>query len=261
MEYTISLPKLEYENHEKIRSDYKYTDDLINKYNWKSEISDFSDKITDYIDERDRFADVSSDLRKVGLPADEVGKSIDIFKTLSGDILNHSMFEKIGNTVVAQYEHYKKTERGIPINDSEPRTKYLDVEKMPTDISNYLIEMSSLAETISSKISSLGSEDTIEFILDLTTIKKINNFKLGFLDAKGSWIYLPETVQLSISKNKRKWVVLKKEKVTENFMQKVNKKGKYIRVQVIAKTKIPAGLDGEGTTPWTFIDELDIDFK
>ncbi len=105
------------------------------------------------------------------------------------------------------------------------------------------------------------SEDTIEFILDLTTIKKINNFKLGFLDAKGSWIYLPETVQLSISKNKRKWVVLKKEKVTENFMQKVNKKGKYIRVQVIAKTKIPAGLDGEGTTPWTFIDELDIDFK
>ena len=105
------------------------------------------------------------------------------------------------------------------------------------------------------------SEDTIEFILDLSTIKKINTFKLGFLDAKGSWIYLPETVQLSISKNKRKWVLLKKEKVTENYMQKVNKKGKYIRVQVIAKTKIPAGLDGEGTTPWTFIDELDIDFK
>lgn len=105
------------------------------------------------------------------------------------------------------------------------------------------------------------SEDTIEFILDLTSIRNINNFKLGFLEAKGSWIYLPETVQLSISTNKKKWTVLKKTKATENFTQKIHKKGKYIRVQVIAKTKIPVGSDGEGTTPWTFIDELNVDFK
>ena len=105
------------------------------------------------------------------------------------------------------------------------------------------------------------SEDTIVFILDLTSKREIKNFKLGFLEAKGSWIYLPETVQISVSCDKKKWAVLKPSKATEYFSQVVNKKGRYIRVQVLAKTKIPVGSDGEGTTPWTFMDELEIEFK
>jgi hexosaminidase len=105
------------------------------------------------------------------------------------------------------------------------------------------------------------SEDTIAFILDLMTKRSIKNFKLGFLDAKGSWIYIPETVQISVSKDRKKWTVLKATKATEFFTQPVNKKGRYIRVQVLAKEKIPAGSDGEGTTPWTFMDELEIEFK
>ncbi len=105
------------------------------------------------------------------------------------------------------------------------------------------------------------SEDTILFIVDLTSKKTIKNFKLGFLEAKGSWIYLPETVQISVSNDKMKWSVLKPTKATEYFTQSVNKKGRYIRVQVLAKTKIPVGSDGEGTTPWTFMDELEVEFK
>jgi hexosaminidase len=105
------------------------------------------------------------------------------------------------------------------------------------------------------------SEDTILFILDLTSKRKIKNFKLGFLEAKGSWIYLPETVQISVSNDKIKWTALKPTKATEYFTQTINKKGRYIRVQVLAKTKIPVGSDGEGTTPWTFMDELEVEFK
>ncbi len=105
------------------------------------------------------------------------------------------------------------------------------------------------------------SEDTIVFILDLTSKRAIKNFKLGFLDAKGSWIYIPETVQISVSNDRKKWALLKTAKASEYFTQSVNKKGRYIRVQVLAKEKIPAGSDGEGTTPWTFMDELEIEFK
>lgn len=105
------------------------------------------------------------------------------------------------------------------------------------------------------------TNDTIVFIADLTGNKKIKRFKLGFLEAKGSWIYLPESIQLSISSNKQDWTELKKEKVSEEFIQKVNKKGRYIRVTVIAKDKIPIGSDGEGNDPWTFMDEVEIDYK
>lgn len=105
------------------------------------------------------------------------------------------------------------------------------------------------------------TNDTIVFIVDLTGNKKIKRFKLGFLEAKGSWIYLPESIQLSISNDKQNWTDLKKEKVSEEFIQKVNKKGQYIRVTVFAKDKIAAGSDGEGNDPWTFMDEVEIDYK
>lgn len=105
------------------------------------------------------------------------------------------------------------------------------------------------------------TNDTIVFIVDLTGNKKIKRFKLGFLEAKGSWIYLPESIQLSISNDKQNWTDLKKEKVSEEFIQKVNKKGQYIRVTVFAKDKIPVGSDGEGNDPWTFMDEVEIDYK
>ena len=103
--------------------------------------------------------------------------------------------------------------------------------------------------------------DTIEFIVDLRNNHTIQDFRLGFLAANGSWIYVPESVQLSISADHRKWVPLKKEAARENFYQKVNKKGRYIKVQVVARPKIPAGQPGEGFVPWTFMDELEISFN
>lgn len=104
-------------------------------------------------------------------------------------------------------------------------------------------------------------KDTIVFIVDLKKLSKINDFQLGFLSANGSWIYVPESVQLSVSLDKKKWIALKKETAVENFRQAVNKKGRYIKVTVIPKAVIPVGFPGEGSIPWTFMDEIGISYE
>jgi hypothetical protein len=163
MDYTISLPKLSYGNHETIRQEYKYADDLVNQHNWKNEMSEFSGRINEYIDQRDRFADVRSrNLREIGLPMGEARKSMDVFQTLSGDILNNYFFINIGKTIKGQYEHYSKP-TGAPIPGASLKINYLDVDKIPKELSDYLIEMSSFANTLSSKLSLLVSPDTIEY--------------------------------------------------------------------------------------------------
>ncbi len=105
----------------------------------------------------------------------------------------------------------------------------------------------------------LGFEnDTVQFIVDLKKTALIQQLNLGFLSANGSWIYVPESVQLEVSADQKKWLALKKEPATENFTQKVGKKGRYVKVTVIAKSRIPTGMPGEGNHPWTFIDEVEI---
>jgi hypothetical protein len=163
MDYTIALPNLIYGEHENIRKEYKYSDDLVNPYNWGNEMSIFEPRINKYLDERDRFSDIRSrSLRKIGIPMEETSRSMDVFQTLSGDILNNYVFIKIGKTISSQYEHYVK-QSGEPIPVGSLRTNYLDVEKLPNDIADDLIEMSSLANNLSSKLSLLVSQDTIDY--------------------------------------------------------------------------------------------------
>ena len=37
--------------------------------------------------------------------------------------------------------------------------------------------------------------------------------------------------------------------------------GRFVKFQIKNRTKIPVGSNGEGNTPWTFIDEINIYFK
>jgi hexosaminidase len=103
--------------------------------------------------------------------------------------------------------------------------------------------------------------DTISWIVDLKKIAQIESFDLGFLDAQGSWIYLPESVQLYISNDQKKWIILPKEIPVENFHQEVKKQGRFVKVIIITKNKILSGLPGEGFHPWTFVDEVELNFK
>ena len=51
MDFSVPLPRLDYDEHGEIRQDYKYSDDLINPRNWKDDVSDFSGRINEYIDQ------------------------------------------------------------------------------------------------------------------------------------------------------------------------------------------------------------------
>lgn len=100
--------------------------------------------------------------------------------------------------------------------------------------------------------------DTIEFIVDLKRVQLVKAFHLGFLEANGSWIYLPKNVELSLSSDLKTWKKMKKEPVAADFKQRINLKTRYIKVRVLAMPEIPAGLSGAGNVPWTFMDELEI---
>ncbi|MDP4636653.1 MAG: beta-N-acetylhexosaminidase [Crocinitomicaceae bacterium] len=112
--------------------------------------------------------------------------------------------------------------------------------------------------------------DTIEFIVDLESKKKMVGFQLNFLKNEGSWIYLPDAVQLQVSKNKKHWKKLRrisfqilfKGGITvsnkNTYVQSISKKGRYLKVLIFPKKSIPQGNEGAGQKPWTFIDELTI---
>lgn len=145
---------------------------------------------------------------------------------------------------------------GLPVElVTEPNPKYNHRGKL------------ALVDGITGKMPWKGDEwlgfdkEKIEFIVDLKKVSQVETFRLGFLSANGSWIYLPEHVQLSVSEDGVDWIALKQTKAVEKFEQTVNKKGRYIKVVVTAKASIPAGFPGEGNATWTFIDELGIDFK
>jgi hypothetical protein len=107
----------------------------------------------------------------------------------------------------------------------------------------------------------------IEFVADLGKTAVIKGFEIGFLKDDGSWIHLPENVEVYYSKNKKKWKSVKKmdimdpARATEEYIRHFNYKGRYLKFVVQPKNKIEVGKPGEGNTPWTFIDELIIFFE
>src|SRR5690606_11456258 len=49
------------------------------------------------------------------------------------------------------------------------------------------------------------NEERVEWIMELPEVTTVQSAVVGMLDAKGSWIYLPEKVGISISKDGNKW--------------------------------------------------------
>ena len=75
---------------------------------------------------------------------------------------------------------------------------------------------------------------------------------------ENSWIHLPVKIELeAVNKNKKytsSETSIKKEKVLITFSHKAQK----IKIKIYSLSKIPNGMPGEGTQPWTFIDEISI---
>ncbi len=102
----------------------------------------------------------------------------------------------------------------------------------------------------------------VEFIVDLTATKKLKDITVGFLDAKGSWIYLPERIEIYKETQDNQWTLINQTEIKEEY-QKIALSGVSQRLKIIAYSisKIPSGAEGAGNIPWTFIDELILNFE
>ena len=100
--------------------------------------------------------------------------------------------------------------------------------------------------------------------MDLGEQRDLNGFRLGILEDNGSWIYMPEKIEIFSSKNKNNWISLNKlelKKCKSKFGMKeipFKSKTRYLKVIINSMEKIPDGKNGSGHTPWTFIDEIEV---
>lgn len=101
------------------------------------------------------------------------------------------------------------------------------------------------------------NEDTIQFTLDLETVTKFNSIRIGTLNDPGSWIYRPESFQIQVSSNGKKYKNVAVAKLNGDLIEVEKKmKARFVKVTIFNKEVIPQGQTGAGFTPWTFINEL-----
>ena len=109
----------------------------------------------------------------------------------------------------------------------------------------------------------LGFRDKkIEIIVALDTIQSRNNFN-RVLNKNGSWIYIPEYVGVTVSNDKENWreigvLELAQDGHVVRPTIELNTQAKYLKIEVVPKNAIPEGNGGAGSTPWTFIDEIQL---
>lgn len=100
-------------------------------------------------------------------------------------------------------------------------------------------------------------EKEIEIEIDLPNESIITELTVGFLDAKGSWIYLPQTMLVAYQLENGEWRNLVEVAITNEYqMIEFNKKAKKIKLKITSIDEIPQGAEGAGNIPWTFIDEI-----
>ena len=86
--------------------------------------------------------------------------------------------------------------------------------------------------------------------------KKVKEIEFSFLESNGSWIYLPQEIQVSkvFKRQKKIRTLINIDK--EHMCLKIKKRIKTVRIQINTFSNIPTGLPGAGHTPWTFLDEI-----
>lgn len=199
MELLASFPELNYGKHQDIRRDYKYGDDLINPKNWSDDIKSYSGRINEYIDQRNKSAGIrSKNLREIGLPLGEVRKTMDVFQTMSGDILNNRIFINIGKTIKEQYEHYNPQ---VPVGAPDKKTNIVNVDRLSKEVLNFIMDISSIKNNFITGLQETVSADKIEYN---TKFIKDNDYSAGRYIAENSNLskygLYPEIIGTDIAK-------------------------------------------------------------
>ncbi len=106
----------------------------------------------------------------------------------------------------------------------------------------------------------------IEWVVDLGEPQEVNGMSLGFLNNNGSWIYLPQSVEIFGSDDNIRWKKVHTEELEEakagvlDLDMFFKAETRYLKVRIKTMEKIPEGFDGAGYVPWTFVDELNLLF-
>lgn len=106
------------------------------------------------------------------------------------------------------------------------------------------------------------NEKEVEFNIDLKELRSIEEIDISFLDANGSWIYLPNSFEVFVLTEDGAWKLVKKmDAVEEKNLLSIQAKTQKIKFKIRALDVIPDGVEGAGNLPWTFIDEVQITFE
>ena len=105
----------------------------------------------------------------------------------------------------------------------------------------------------------------VEAVIDLGKTEPIKQVILNTLDANGSWIYLPKTIEIFGSEDGNNFNLLgsknidqRKDADTRHFSFPVDVTTRYIKVKAANLGKIPDNLPGGGNNAWLFADEIEI---
>lgn len=108
------------------------------------------------------------------------------------------------------------------------------------------------------------NKEEVTFVVALDSTAELKSYSIGFLQDNGSWIYLPEKVEVFVSEDKESWKSIHTHTMqtgTESINREtmtVYGKGKYVKFKIHPIEAIPEGSGGAGYIPWTFIDEIQI---
>ncbi len=94
--------------------------------------------------------------------------------------------------------------------------------------------------------------NSVTMRIDLGKKTKISGLELGFLQEPSSWIHLPEEVAILTDRNQQKTFKITAERTSIKYREKTQ----YILLTFKGLEAIPAGMPGEGNTPWIFADEF-----
>jgi len=112
--------------------------------------------------------------------------------------------------------------------------------------------------------------DDLDALLDFGQVKTFNNVILSCLDNEGSWIFLPEKIEYSISLDGeefqrigelKKGEILNPDKLAQVHIKKgfKNVSARYLRIKAKNIGLCPVGHVGEGGKAWLFVDEIFIE--
>lgn len=112
----------------------------------------------------------------------------------------------------------------------------------------------------------LGFSNTpMEAIVDLGKIQTISSVSIHTLKAEASWIYLPSSVVIEISKDGKEYTMFGKlnsdeiDKIGRIIkIQKGLQQTRFVKIHVERKGIISSGKPGEGNNAWLFISEIEV---